>query len=135
MRFGKIEGGTGFFVASQCVVTCAHVINEKTPLEIKDTAIPGKIYHATLVEKIYRDGIDLALLETTESNNDFYKLDSIAVAGRGATVLGYPGGIPRHDSAAVKLGNPDGWGRIHLENANAITQGYSGGAGLPRRGR
>ena len=131
MRFGKIEGGTGFFVASQCVVTCAHVINEKTSLEIKDTAIPGKIYHATLVDKIYCDGIDLALLETTESNKDFYKLDSIAVAGRGAIVLGYPDGISHHDSAAVILGGPDGWGRIHLESANAITQGYSGGPVCP----
>ncbi len=126
---GKIHDGSGFFVASGLVLTCAHVCKKAkgNPIEIhwKGKSYPMKVkYCSDNIEEL-----DLCLLELENSAIDtpfvYLDLNETIETGIDLYNFGYPEKYPQGDVATFKSIGYDGQGFLKFKE-DLVGSGLSG---------
>lgn len=117
--------GTGFFISERKIMTCAHVIDGATEIEI---TIPreGRTRYSAKVVSIAPE-YDIAILESIDYNNDKYlelgNSDKLEY-GEQLSAIGFPLG---QKQLKITKGTFSGYDRHFVQTDTAINPGNSGG--------
>ncbi|MCQ2472433.1 MAG: hypothetical protein MJ147_10410, partial [Clostridia bacterium] len=120
--------GTGFFAAPEYIVTCRHILDgyavgEKVKFRFNDEI---EIREAEIVDILQED--DLALLKSPIIVKEHYVFDRVVICGKKVGLKGFSNNSEKFSPAKATINGMNGEGLIELDDANAITLGYSGSA-------
>ncbi len=126
--FSKNEStGTGFYIDSQLILTCYHVVNNALDIivdvyknELDKIKIKAKIKH------IFPDD-DLAIIELAEPNNNYIKLKFDIITNNNnleVNTIGYPLGT---DNIKINRGIISGFQDSMIQTDSTLNPGNSGG--------
>jgi S1-C subfamily serine protease len=126
--FSKNEStGTGFYIDSKLILTCYHVVNNALDIivdvyknELDKIKIKAKIKY------IFPDD-DLAIIELSESNNNYIKLKFDIITNNNnleVSTIGYPLGT---DNIKINRGIISGFQDSMIQTDSTLNPGNSGG--------
>ena len=99
--------GSGFFVAPNRIITCAHVVAvDNKPAESITVHLPGEERSVEVVDGSFQNGnksVDLVLLKVADYDADYpyAALTSVVEVGDELWVWGYPAGPYRKGDSAI----------------------------------
>lgn len=128
--------GTGFYVASNILVTNYHVVSSyiEKPQFYRIFAKNSKTHKETPIKLVAFDiAHDLAILQTPESKKEYFKINPKAKLEVGEKVysMGYPLGISLNLNESTMNENAD---EIHYFIATQLSHGMSGGPSFNAQG-
>tara|TARA_B110000208_G_scaffold190884_1_gene256035 strand:+ start:5133 stop:6560 length:1428 start_codon:yes stop_codon:yes gene_type:complete len=118
--------GSGVFISEIHILTCFHVVNNATTININIPKYGKKNFKVKLIS--YCNELDIALLEIDDDFKSNYKLemadsDKINISDK-VNVIGYPIGS---DKVKSTYGHINGIENYHIQVDAAINSGNSGG--------
>ena len=117
--------GTGFFISKDLILTCAHVINDATEIEITIPTMGKNRYPAEIIS--IAPEYDIAVIRSKEYKNSQYLTlgDSNNLTyGEELSAVGYPLG---QDKLKISKGVMSGYYKFLLQTSAPINPGNSGG--------
>lgn len=150
--------GSGFLIAPNYVITCAHVVNaclgrgldhreKPADTDILDVLFPwgapGKRYTGTVVawshlpaeQQDRQPAVDIAVIKLNAPTPDSVTLRRLekwgALTGRDVRSAGFPKGYPQGRHAQGRVEGPDGAGWWQTSSTNASTAFMPGHSGAP----
>jgi S1-C subfamily serine protease len=117
--------GTGFFISEDLILTCAHVINDATEIEITIPTMGKNRYPAEIIS--IAPEYDIAIIKSKEYKNSQHltlgNSDTLKY-GEEVSAVGYPLG---QDKLKISKGVFSGYYKFLLQTSAPINPGNSGG--------